>query len=503
MTTQSRPDNAGVIMFPPLLYGLTLATGLVISYFFPYRLLPTATALPLGIGLILTGFVIVRAAAGQMNRHKTTINPAGVTTTIVGEGIYRRTRNPMYISFALMYSGIALIVNAWVGLLLLIPLLMVVQKGIIEREERYLTRKFGDDYLRYKTAFDAGFDFIRISFETNITKLKIMNEKILITLATGKTGYATTVELLNAGYPVRLFVRSRNTKVLELEKLGAEISIGEFDNYEQIKTALIGINRVYYCYPIMPKMPENVALFIEAAKEANVDAVVFMGQRIAEFADTGSMLTNNIRTTYRLLEKSGLNVIYFIPGYFADNAFLVTEFVLQLGLFASPFGAGKNPWISNGDMGRVVAALLKNPTPYIGQRLFPTGSKSISAKEIVTIFSKVSGRKVTLINSPDWLFVKAAMMLRNEFGVDAFTVVQANFYNRQMQLNRFDIEPTDVVKRLTGREPEDFETITRDYFAYSSYRQRTVRSWFSAMKKFVTIPFTPALNAEELAKLNQ
>lgn len=330
-----------------------------------------------------------------------------------------------------------------------------------------------------------------------------MNELLLITLATGKTGYAATVQLLNEGYPVRIFVRSRNAKALELEQLGAEIAIGEFDNYEQVKSALSGVKRVYYCYPIMPKMPENVRLFIKAAKETGIDTVVFMGQRIAEFADTGSALTNDIIVSYRLFEQSGLNVIYFIPGYFAENAFYVTEFVLQLGLFASPFGSGKNPWISNGDMGRVVAALLKNPTPYIGQRLFPTGSTSISAKEIAAIFSKVSGRKVRLINTPDWLFIKAAMMLRHEFGFDAFTVAQANLYNRQMQLNRFDIAPTNVVKQLTGREPDDFETITRQYFDNSPYRKRSVGNLLSALKKFMMMPFTPVPSTEALQALNQ
>jgi len=250
-------------------------------------------------------------------------------------------------------------------------------------------------------------------------------------------------------------------------------------------------------------MPENAALFIKAARETNIDAVVLMGQRIAEFADTGSAMTNDTRTVYRLFEASGLKVVYFIPGYFAENAFFVTEFVLQLGLFASPFGTGKNPWISNGDMGRVVAALLKNPTPYIGQRLFPTGPKSISAREMAAVFSSVSKRKVTLINSPDWLFVKAAMMLRSEFGLDAFTIVQATFYNRQMQLNRFDIEPTNVVKQLTGREPEDFETIARQYFDNSPYRERSFSRWLSAMKKFMMMPFTPVPGARQLAELNQ
>lgn len=330
-----------------------------------------------------------------------------------------------------------------------------------------------------------------------------MKEKLLIMLATGKTGYATAVQLLEEGYPVRIFVRSRNKRALELEKLGAEVALGEFDRYDQLKAALAGVQRVYYCYPIMPNMPENIQLFIQAAKETSLEAVVFMGQRIAEFADTGSALTNDIIVTYKLLEQSGLNVVYFIPGYFADNAFYMTEFVLQLGLFASPFGQGRNPWISNGDMSRVIAALLKNPGPYIGQRLFPTGSASISAKEIATTFSKVTGRKIAVVDSPDWLFFKAAMTLRREFGFDTFTVVQADLYNRQMRMNRFDIQPTDVVRQLTGREPEDFETITRQYFDHSPYRERSFGSWLSALKKFMSMPFTSVPDKAERNQLNQ
>lgn len=70
---------------------------------------------------------------------------------------------------------------------------------------------------------------------------------------------------------------------------------------------------------MMKGLPENSIVLIEAAQEA----VVFIRQRIADFADTGSLLTNDIRTTYSLLEQSDLNVIYFIPGYFADNAFAI------------------------------------------------------------------------------------------------------------------------------------------------------------------------------------
>lgn len=330
-----------------------------------------------------------------------------------------------------------------------------------------------------------------------------MKPKILITLATGKTGYTSTVQLLQEGYPVRVYVRSKNKKALELEKLGAEIILGEFHNKEQLYEALDGVQNVYYCYPYKPGMANDIEIFIEAAKEANIKAVVFMGQRIAEFADTGSAMTADVRKSYELLKKSGLSIVYFAPGYFADNVFALTEFILQLGLMPNPFGNGKNPWISIGDMARCIVTLLKNPDPYFGQRLFPTGNKSISPNEMVNIFSKVRGKKVMKVNIPDWLFFKAGIMSGMDFGFDKFTIVQSTFYNKQMQMNRFDIEPTDVVKRLTGREPEDFETITRQYFNQSPFKNRTLSSWLATFIKLNKMVFTKVPSKQERAEINR
>ena len=330
-----------------------------------------------------------------------------------------------------------------------------------------------------------------------------MSTKYLITLANGKTGFATAKQLLEEGYPVRVFVRSVNDKTKILQQLGAEIALGEFDNKEDLQKSLEGINSVYYCYPYKSGMLKDVALFIDIAKEAKINSVVFMGQRIAEFADTGSAMTNDIRKCYELLQKSGLNVVYFAPGYFADNAFVVTEFVLQLGLMPNPFGNGQNPWISINDMARCIVALLKNPTPYFGQKLFPTGNKSISPKEMAEIFSKVRGRKVMKVNIPDWLFFKAGIMSGMDFGFDKFAIVQSTFYNRQMQMGRFDIEPTDIVKKLTGREPEDFETITKQYFDNSSFKRQTFSTWLKTFIKFNKMPFTKVPNKKEMLEINR
>lgn len=150
MATEPLPDRANVIAFPPLLFLGTFLVSLLLRFLFPTPLLPTTTALIIGLLVALAGVLLLLLGFREMRRHKTTINPSGVTTTIVSGGLYRHTRNPMYIALTVIYVGSSVAANAWWGFLLLIPLLLLVQKGIIEREETYLTRKFGDEYLRYK-----------------------------------------------------------------------------------------------------------------------------------------------------------------------------------------------------------------------------------------------------------------------------------------------------------------------------------------------------------------
>ena len=57
----------------------------------------------------------------------------------------------MYVSLAVVYSGIACWVNSIWVLLFIVPVLIVVDQGIIKREERYLEHKFDGEYLQYKS----------------------------------------------------------------------------------------------------------------------------------------------------------------------------------------------------------------------------------------------------------------------------------------------------------------------------------------------------------------
>ncbi len=143
-------DNPGIIAPPPLIYAGTLAVGLLLSRAFPVKFLPRPIALTLGIPCIVLAGVLTRSAFQEMRRANTNIDPRQPVRALVTEGPFRYTRNPLYSSLTLMYTGIALIANALWAMLLLPVTLLIINRGVIDREEQYLERRFGEQYLNYK-----------------------------------------------------------------------------------------------------------------------------------------------------------------------------------------------------------------------------------------------------------------------------------------------------------------------------------------------------------------
>ena len=147
----STSDNAGVIAIPPIVYFVGLLPGLLLHYLYPVKFLPAAISVWSGVLLILMSVLMVLSALLAFRRVGTSPDVRKPTTAISTDGIYQFSRNPMYISLTLVYLGIAAWVNSLWILLLLVPVLVVLTQGVIKREERYLKKKFGDEYLRYKS----------------------------------------------------------------------------------------------------------------------------------------------------------------------------------------------------------------------------------------------------------------------------------------------------------------------------------------------------------------
>ena len=150
----SDSDTPGVIAPPPLLFLGALAIGLALDF----GLLRVPTGLPrslrLGAGaaFAVLAAALLAAALGRFRRAGTAVEPWRPSTALVTDGVYRLTRNPIYLATGLLYAGLALALDSVVALVLLPPLLALVQVGVVSREERYLEGKFGDDYRRYRAS---------------------------------------------------------------------------------------------------------------------------------------------------------------------------------------------------------------------------------------------------------------------------------------------------------------------------------------------------------------
>jgi protein-S-isoprenylcysteine O-methyltransferase Ste14 len=143
-------DKAGVVAPPPLIYLGVLVFGLLLNRRFPIAFLPHGLARSLGWPLLSAGALLIGWFEWAMRHAGTPANPYKPVSNIVTEGPFHYTRNPAYLSMTMIYLGIAALANALWAMLLLPVALLVIQRGVIEREERYLERKFGEEYLRYK-----------------------------------------------------------------------------------------------------------------------------------------------------------------------------------------------------------------------------------------------------------------------------------------------------------------------------------------------------------------
>lgn len=143
-------DTPGVIVWPPVLYGVAAITLVALDWRVPWSLGGHPAALWAGVVLLVLGVAFNVWGSLVMRRGGTNINPALPTKALVLSGPFRLSRNPLYVAAAVMFIGLTLIVDSVWGLLILVPVLAVMHFGVILREERYLERKFGEGFRRYR-----------------------------------------------------------------------------------------------------------------------------------------------------------------------------------------------------------------------------------------------------------------------------------------------------------------------------------------------------------------
>lgn len=146
---QPSSDNANVLAPAPVFFAIAVAAGFGLEYAIPLALLSFRYSAAVGAAIIAFSVALVLSAIAQMVRAKTAFDARQSATAIVAAGAFRFSRNPTYLSLALLQIGLAFIFQSFWVLVAVVPAVAITHWGVVLREERYLTQKFGTEYERY------------------------------------------------------------------------------------------------------------------------------------------------------------------------------------------------------------------------------------------------------------------------------------------------------------------------------------------------------------------
>ena len=155
MSTEASSNDGAAVRFPPPFVPLiALALGVVMHlWLLPLRI-PLEGMLRYGLAVVLLalGLLLMAGAFGLFRKTGQDPKPWLSTPEIISTGVYRYTRNPMYVSMGLLQAGIGVaLANGWV--VLLVPVVwFVIYLIAIRHEETYLEGKFGSAYTEYKAS---------------------------------------------------------------------------------------------------------------------------------------------------------------------------------------------------------------------------------------------------------------------------------------------------------------------------------------------------------------
>ena len=147
---QHDSKGPGVRFPPPLVFVISLVLGGIVHSIWPVGLIESVLLRYLGVTLCVVALLGLLGIGLMFHRHKTSIEPWKPTSTVMSHGPYAYSRNPIYVGFCFVAIGVGLSQNSlWITLSFL-PAAFIVFHTAIVREEKYLEKKFGEEYRRYK-----------------------------------------------------------------------------------------------------------------------------------------------------------------------------------------------------------------------------------------------------------------------------------------------------------------------------------------------------------------
>lgn len=281
------------------------------------------------------------------------------------------------------------------------------------------------------------------------------NGPILVTGAAGQlgaVGRTVTSLLLERGLPVRTMVRRDDERAAALRAAGAEVVVGDLLEPADVYRVVSGVRRVYFGMSVSEGYLEATVTMAAVAREIGVDALVNMSQMTVSQMNLQNTTRSPQQRQHWLGEQalawSGLPVVTIRPTVFLEGFFLrfVGPSVRSRSRIELPFGLGKTSPVAAADVARVVAAILANPGPHLGQIYELTGPRSQDMHGIAREYSDALNREITYSDIPHEEWERELRNLGLPEHVNRHLVTMAELH----KAGRYD-RLADGVERVTGR----------------------------------------------------
>jgi len=143
-------EGPGIPVHPPVVYLAALLVAVGLNHLWPIAVVPGRWGDVVGTIVIVAGIAIMPPLLRRFRRAGTTFDVRKAASALITDGPYRFSRNPAYLALTLWYLGIGLILNNGWALLLVLPLLVIMDRWVVPKEEHHLEARFGEEYVQYR-----------------------------------------------------------------------------------------------------------------------------------------------------------------------------------------------------------------------------------------------------------------------------------------------------------------------------------------------------------------
>lgn len=276
----------------------------------------------------------------------------------------------------------------------------------------------------------------------------------------GATGRQVAESLLDRGVRVRAFVRTLDDRAEQVRKLGAEVVAGDLRDIADVRSAMDGVDRVFFTYPVADGLLDATAAVATAARAAGVRRLVEVSQ-LRPRPDAHSPRTRQHWLSEQIFDWAGVGAIHLRATVFYENIRVLVRLAAG-GRLEVPLGERGNaiPLVSARDVARMAVALLAEPERAAEPAYHLVGAVP-TIGELVADFGAVLGTSLEYVNVDErqWReWARARGWDEHAIGhLSRLWQVLAGTADRDEALWRV----TDVVERVTGSRPESVREFLR------------------------------------------